>query len=78
MNSSLERAVEVFVVINLAVIGFSHALAPRAWVDSFQRLHAKGPAGAFDYAFVCLSFGSIVASLHPVWSGLPLIVTLIG
>lgn len=78
MTTSLESAVELFVVINLAVIGLSHAVAPRAWVDWFQRLHAKGPRGAFDYAFVCLSFGSIVASLHSVWSGLPLIVTLIG
>lgn len=78
MNPSLERAVELFVVINLAVIGLSHAVAPRAWVDWFQRLHVKGPAGVFDYAFVCLSFGSIVASLHSVWRGLPLVVTLIG
>jgi len=66
------------VLIDLGVIGLSHALAPRVWSDWFQRLHAKGTAGVFDYAFICLSFGSMVVSLHPVWRGVPLIVTLIG
>ncbi len=78
MNSPLERAVEVFVLINFAVIGISHVVAPRAWGEYFQRLHAKGESGVFDYAFICLSFGSIVAALHPVWRGLPLVVTLFG
>lgn len=78
VNASVERAVEVFFLINFAVIGISHVVAPRAWSDWFQRLHAKGTAGVFDYAFICLSFGSIIAALHPVWQGLPLVVTLIG
>ena len=45
---------------------------------NFLRLHAKGKTGVLDYAFISLSFGSIVAAFHLVWPGLPLIVTLIG
>jgi len=74
----LERAVETFVLINFAVIGLSHAIAPRAWVEYFQWLHGKGHAGVFAFAFIPLTFGSLVAAFHPVWHGAPLIMTFLG
>ena len=32
----------------------------------------------FVVAFMSLGFGSIVAAFHPVWSGIPLVLTLLG
>jgi hypothetical protein len=29
-------------------------------------------------AFISLGFGSVVAAFHPVWSGVPLVLTLLG
>ena len=74
----MEKSIELFVLINLAVFGLSHLFAPRAWVEYFQWLHGKGHAGVFAFAFIPLTFGSIIAAFHPVWHGVPLIVTLLG
>lgn len=74
----MERAVEVFAVIHMVVIGLSHILAPRAWIDFFIQLRDKGDPGVFAVGFMSLFFGSIVAAFHDVWSGPGLVLTLFG
>ena len=73
-----ERAIEIFAVVNFAVIGLSHIVQPRAWVHFFVLLRAKGHPGVFANGMLSLMVGSIIVSFHNVWSGLPMIVTLIG
>ena len=46
----MERAVEIFAVINLGVIGLSHILAPKAWISFFVLLREKGDAGVIGAA----------------------------
>ena len=75
---SLERGVELFAIIHLGIIGLSHILAPKAWARFFILLRSKEDAGVFVVAFMCLGFGSIVAAFHPVWTGIPLVLTLLG
>jgi hypothetical protein len=75
----LERTVEIFVAINLFVIGASHLLQPRVWIDFFKILSGYGKAGAYVNGFLCLSFGSIIVAFHWVWEGaIPTLVTLLG
>jgi hypothetical protein len=74
----MERAVEIYAVINFVVIGFSHLLQPRAWIAFFVALREKGAVGVFATAFMSLVFGSIIVAFHNVWTGLPLVLTLIG
>jgi len=74
----MERAIQIYAIINCAVIGISHALQPRAWVDFFVFLRERGEAGVFAAAFLSLSFGSIIVAFHNVWSGIPLVLTLLG
>jgi hypothetical protein len=74
----MERAVEVYAIVNFVVIGLSHALRPRAWVDFFVVLRERGETGVLATAFMSLVFGSIVVAFHNVWSGIPLVLTLIG
>ena len=75
----MEKAVEIFVVINFLVIGISHAAQPTAWIEFFKLLRSYGRAGAMANGFLSLSFGSIIVSFHWVWEGvLPTIVTCIG
>ena len=75
---SIERAVELFAIIHLGTMGLSHILAPKAWAHFFLWMRAKGEAGVFVVAFLSLGFGSIIAAFHQVWSGIPLILTLLG
>ena len=74
----MERAVQIYAVVNFAVIGGSHALRPREWLDFFAFLRERGEAGVFAVAFPTLIFGSIVVAFHNVWSGIPLVLTLLG
>jgi hypothetical protein len=74
----MERAVQIFAIVQLGVIALSHILQPHAWVDFFVYLRERGRAGVFATAFLSLTFGSIVVAFHNVWSGLPLVLTLLG
>ena len=74
----MERAIQIYAVINLAVIGLSHVLRPHAWVDFFVYLRERREAGVFVTAFLSLIFGSVIVAFHNVWSGIPLVLTLLG
>ena len=74
----MERAIQIYAIINFVVIGISHVVRPRAWVDFFVFLRERGEAGVFATAFLSLIFGSIVVAFHNVWSGIPLVLTLVG
>ena len=74
----MERAIQIYAVINFAIIGLSHALRPRAWVDLFVLVRGRGTAGVFAAALLNLIFGSIIVAFHRVWNGIPLVLTLVG
>jgi hypothetical protein len=74
----MERAVEVFAVIQLAIIGISHIAFHRGWAEFFIWLREKGLPGVFANGFTSLAFGSIVVAFHRVWSGVPLVLTVFG
>jgi len=74
----VERAVEVLFVILFGILGFSHILQPKAWADFFILLRGKGEAGAFVDGFLNLPMGGIIVGFHNTWSGIPLVLTLVG
>ena len=75
---TLERATEVFAVVNFVVVGLSHIIQPRVWVEFFVLLRSKGYPGVFANGMLSLMVGSIIVAFHNVWSGLPILLTLIG
>src|SRR5512145_3169236 len=74
----MDRAIEIYAGIQFLVIGLSHLLQPRAWVDFFVVLREKGNAGVFANAFLSLVFGSVIVGFHNVWTGLPMVLTIVG
>jgi len=74
----MEQAVQIFAAVNFAVIGLSHVLQPKVWVDFFAWLGERGEAGVFANAFLSLISGSIVVAFHNVWSGIPMALTIVG
>src|SRR3954466_5518848 len=74
----MEHAVQIYAIINLTVIGISHIVRPRVWVDFFVVLRERGEAGVFAVAILNLIFGSIIVAFHNVWSGIPLVLTVLG
>jgi hypothetical protein len=74
----MERAVQIYAIVNFVVIGLSHAFQPHAWVDFFIYLRERRETGVFATAFLSLMFGSIIVAFHNVWSGLPIVLTVLG
>jgi hypothetical protein len=74
----VERSVEVLAAILFGVIGLSHLLQPTAWVDFFVLLRGKREAGALVDGLVNLPLAAVIIAFHNVWSGIPLVLTLIG
>jgi hypothetical protein len=74
----MERAIEIFAGINFLIIGLSHVLQPRVWIDFFVGLRGQGLSGAFTNGFLSLSFGSLIVAFHNVWTGPAMILTLVG
>jgi hypothetical protein len=74
----MERSVEVLAVIFFGVIGLSHLLQPEAWVEYFVLLRSKGRPGAFMDGFLHLPLAGAIIGFHNVWSGIPVVLTLVG
>ncbi|MYC87457.1 MAG: hypothetical protein F4X22_04365 [Gemmatimonadales bacterium] len=74
----LTRAVEVFVSINLIVLGVSYLLRPDAWKAFLEHLQSKGTAGSLTVAFLAMGIGSFIVAFHNVWGGVPTILTVYG
>ena len=74
----MERSVEVFAVVLFGVIGLSHLLQPKAWVDYFILIRSKGEAGAFVDGFLHLPLAGFIIAFHNVWSGIPAVLTVLG
>ena len=74
----MERSVEVLAVILFGIMGLSHILQPRTWVEFFILIREKGEAGAFVDGFLNLPIGAVIVAFHNTWSGIPAVLTLIG
>ncbi len=74
----MERSIEVMAVILFAVIGLSHLVQPKAWVAYFILLRGKGEPGAFADGFLHLPLAAAIIAFHNVWSGIPVVLTLLG
>jgi len=72
------QSIELFTAINLGVIGLSHFLQPKIWVELFVFLHAKKNVGNIVNALIALGVGSIILSFHFVWSWPKVLVTVYG
>jgi ABC-type amino acid transport system permease subunit len=74
----VEQSVEAFAVIVIGVIGLSHLLQPAAWVEFFVFLRRRGNVGAFVEGLIHLPLAGFIIAFHNVWSGIPVILTLLG
>jgi hypothetical protein len=74
----MAKSVEVAAMILFGVLGLSHILQPKAWVGFFILLRGKGETGAFVDGFLNLPIACVIIAFHNVWSGIPVVLTLVG
>lgn len=75
---SIHHSIEVFVGLNLLIIGMSHTFRPQAWVLFFEHLSSRGEVGNFFNALLTLGMGTLIVAFHWVWEGPMIIVTIYG
>ena len=74
----MEVAVVKLAIVCFFVVGVSHIVRPRVWAQFFIDMRGKGEVGSFINALLHFPLGVIIVSFHNVWSGLPIVLTLIG
>src|SRR5947209_4652367 len=74
----MEHAVEGFTAVCLFGVGLSHVVQPLAWVEFFMWLRGQGRCAVFLDGLLTLNFGALVVAFHNVWTGLPVVVTVLG
>lgn len=74
----MEVAVMKLAIVCFFVVGVSHIVQPRVWAQFFIDMRGKGEVGSFLNALLHFPLGVIIVSFHNVWSGLPVVLTLIG
>lgn len=74
----MELAVLKFATLCFVVLGLSHIVQPRVWVQFFIEIRKQGEVGSFINAIVQFPFGALIVAFHNVWHGIPMALTLIG
>lgn len=74
----METGLQIACCIQLAVLGIAHLLRPGVLVEFYSVLNAKGEAGVVFIALQSLFSGSFLVAFHNVWTGIPIVLTLVG
>jgi uncharacterized protein YjeT (DUF2065 family) len=73
-----QRAIELFALLNFAIVGLSLVVQPKAWARYFEWMLREGEAGAVIYGLFCVLWGSLIVSFHPTWHGLLIVLPAFG
>ncbi len=75
---TIETGIQTFAIIHLGTLGLSHVIAHKTWARFFIWFREKEGPGVFCIAFLSLGLGSVIVAFHPVWSGIPIVLTVFG
>ena len=74
----MERAIEIFALVHLVILGTSHIVKHDAWAEMFVLLAKHGRSGVFLHGFLSLWFGSVVIGFYRVYNGPGLVLSVFG
>jgi uncharacterized protein YjeT (DUF2065 family) len=73
-----QRSIEIFAILNFAIVGLSLVVRPMAWARYFNWMRREGEAGAVIYGLLCVLWGSLIVSFHREWHGLLIVLPVFG
>lgn len=74
----METAIQFAVGASLTVLGASCFFRTKDWIAWINDIRAQGREILLPLGALHILLGSLVVGFHPLWSGWPLVVTLIG
>ena len=78
VTTALSGPIQLLCAVSFLIVGLSHVLQPIAWARFFVDLRELGTTGIFATALVGLPVGVLIVAFHNVWSGPPVVLTVIG
>ncbi len=75
---SVIRGIELLAALHCGAVGLSHVLQHQAWAQLFSVLRGRGRGGVLILGAFSLAFGSLIVAFHPVWRGIPALLTAFG
>ena len=76
---TIAERVELVLAPAMILMGLSHIVRPDTWTKLFRQLHAMGSAGVIFRTFMLELWPAlIIVTLHQVWSGPGLVLTIFG
>ncbi len=76
--TDVPSAVQMIMLISCVLMGLSHLLQPRLWSEFFAHLAERDRFGLVANQFLNAAPAAIIVSLHQVWSGPAIVLTLYG
>ncbi len=76
--TDVPSAVQMIMLISCVLMGLSHLLQPQMWSEFFSHLVERGRFGLVANQFLNAAPAAIIVSLHQVWSGPAIVLTLYG
>lgn len=76
--TDVPSGVQMIMLISCLLMGLSHLMQPQIWTEFFARLVERGNFGLVANQFLNAAPGAIIVSLHQVWSGPAILLTIYG
>ena len=73
-----QHAIELFALLNFAIVGLSLVVRPSAWASYFSWMRREGEGGAVIYGLFCVLWGSLIVSFQSTWHGLLIVLPVFG
>jgi uncharacterized protein YjeT (DUF2065 family) len=70
--------VQMVMLISAVLMGVSHIVQPKLWVEFFTKLAERGNVGMVANQLLNTTAGSFIVALHQVWTGPAIVLTLYG
>ncbi|MDB2414216.1 hypothetical protein N9W34_00415 [Rickettsiales bacterium] len=74
----MEQAVLLMAGISMLVFGLSYFFRAKEWDAWLLHTEKRGNRASLVFGSVNLLLGSFIVAFHPVWEGIPLILTIMG
>lgn len=74
----MAQAVQYMAGISFLVLGLSVLLRADDWTGWMRSLEQRGRGTFLSLGCITLMTGSFIVAFHPVWQGIPMILTIIG
>ena len=75
---SSQHAIDIFALLNFAIVGLSLVIRPTAWARYFDWMRREGDGGAVIYGLFCVLWGSLIVAFHREWHGLGVLLPAFG